>query len=127
MATTARDELHEHQDHESNRRGRPGLKGRLADREVQIDVVAAALIGAAIGISATLLMRPRRRNRFATAARRAARRGETLWNGLPDSDELRGRFSEYVNTARDTIDRAVDHELKALRKRLEKERSRLHL
>jgi gas vesicle protein len=113
------------------RRRFPGLKGRLADREVQTDVLAAALIGAALGVTATLLLRPRRSPRFRDVARdtarRATKRGEEWLDALPDGGEIKERLAEYVETARDAIDRTVEGELRSLRKRLRRQRSRMHL
>jgi gas vesicle protein len=140
MATTSvRDHLDDEHSHESEangvksrlRRRFPGLKGRLADREVQNDVLAAALIGAALGVTATLLLRPRRRPRLGDVARdsagRARKRGEAWLDALPNGDEIKEKLSEYVETARDGIDRIVDGELRMLRKRIRKQRSRMHL
>jgi gas vesicle protein len=104
----------------------PRLRKRLADREVQTDVVAAALVGAAIGVAATLLLRPRRRPRLGDVARdtagRAKKRGEAWLDSLPNGEEIKERLTEYVETARDAIDRTVEGELRALRKRLRRSR-----
>ena len=135
MATTT---LHDHLDdahsHESEANGVksklrerfPRLRKRLADREVQTDVVAAALVGAAIGVAATLLLRPRRRPRLGDVARdtagRAKKRGAAWLDSLPNGEEIKERLTEYVETARDAIDRTVEGELRALRKRLRRSR-----
>ena len=104
----------------------PRMKGRLADREVQTDMVAAALVGAAIGVAATLLLRPSRRPRLGDVARdtasRARKRSEAWLDALPDGDEIKERLAEYVETARHAIDRTVEGELKSLRKRLRRSR-----
>jgi|HubBroStandDraft_6_1064221.scaffolds.fasta_scaffold643140_2 gas vesicle protein len=109
----------------------PRLKKRLGDREVQTDMVAAALVGAAIGVAATLLLRPRRSPRLGDVARdtasRARKRGEAWLDSLPNGEEIKERLSEYVETARDAIDRTVEGELRALRKRLRRQRSRVGL
>ncbi|HTD59227.1 MAG TPA: YtxH domain-containing protein [Gemmatimonadaceae bacterium] len=109
----------------------PRLKKRLADREVQTDMVAAALVGAAIGVAATLLLRPRRTPHLSDVARdtasRARKRGEAWLDSLPNGEEIKERLSEYVETARDAIDRTVEGELRALRKRLRRQRSRVGL
>jgi gas vesicle protein len=109
----------------------PRLKKRLGDREVQTDMVAAALVGAAIGVAATLLLRPRRTPHLSDVARdtasRARKRGEKWLDALPNGEEIRERLSEYVETARDAFDRTVEGELRALRKRLRRQRSRVGL
>ena len=96
----------------------PRLKGRLADREVQTDMVAAALIGAAVGVAATLLLRPQPSGPMA----RARKRSEQWLDSLPNGDEIKDRLAEYVSTARDAIDRTVEGELRSLRKRLRRHR-----
>jgi gas vesicle protein len=102
------------------------LRKRLADREVQTDIVAAALVGAAVGVAATLLLRPRPRPRLGDVARdtagRARKRGEAWLDALPNGDDIKERLAEYVETARDAIDRTVEGELKSLRKRLRRSR-----
>ena len=95
----------------------PRLKGRLADREVQTDMVAAALVGAAIGVAATLLLRPRPRLREV-----ARKRAEGWLDSLPNGGEVKEKLAEYVETAREAIDRTVEGELRALRKRLRRQR-----
>ena len=95
----------------------PRLKGRMADREVQTDMVAAALVGAAIGVAATLLLRPRPRLRDV-----ARKRAEGWLDSLPNGGEVKEKLAEYVETARDAIDRTVEGELRALRKRLRRSR-----
>jgi gas vesicle protein len=137
MATTFHDHLDDAHSQESEANGVksklrerfPRLKGRLADREVQTDMVAAALVGAAVGVAATLLLRPRRSPRLGDVARdttdRARKRGEKWLDALPNGDDIKERLAEYVETARDAIDRTVEGELRALRKRLR--RHRLHL
>jgi gas vesicle protein len=115
------------------RRRFPGLRGRLADREMPTDVVTAALIGAAVGVAATMLLRPRprlrdlARDRAREATRGARERGERWLDALPDGDDIKERFAEYVETARDAIDRTVEGELKSLRKRIRRQRSRMHI
>jgi len=113
--------------HESEANGvKSRLKKRLADRDVQTDVIAAALVGAAVGVAATLLLRPRRRPRLGDVARdtasRAKKRSEAWLDSLPNGDDIKERLAEYVETARDAIDRTVEGELKALRKRLRRSR-----
>jgi gas vesicle protein len=139
MATTARDHLDDEHSHESEangvksrlRRRFPGLKGRLADREVQTDILAAALIGAVVGVTATLLLRPRKSPRLGDVARETARRAgkrtEQWLDGLPNGEEIKEKLSDYVETAREGIDRIVEGELRSLRKRIRRERHRLHI
>ena len=128
------DHLDESHSHESEANGVksklrerfPRLKGRLAEREVQTDIVAAALVGAALGVAATLLLRPRRRPRLGDVARhtasRARKRSEAWLDSLPNGDEIKERLAEYVETAREAIDRTVEGELRSLRKRLRRSR-----
>ena len=105
--------------------GLPRLRRRMAEPE-QTDILAAALVGAAVGIAATLLLRPRRTPRLGDVARdtanRARKRSEAWLDALPNGDEIKERLSEYVETARDAIDRTVEGELKSLRKRLRRTR-----
>ncbi len=113
------------------RRRFPGLKGRLAEREVQTDILAAALIGAAVGVTATLLLRPRRRPHLGDVARdtahRAGKRTEAWLDALPNGEEIKEKLSEYVETAREGIDKIVEGELRSLRKRIRRQRHRMHL
>jgi gas vesicle protein len=130
MATTMHDHTSETHSHESEANGvRRKLRKRLGDRETQTDMVAAALVGAAIGVAATLLLRPRKRPRLGDVARdtasRARKKSEAWLDALPNGDEIKERLSEYVETARDAIDRTVEGELRALRKRLR--HHRMHL
>jgi len=126
MGTTLQDHLDDAHSHESEANGVksklrerfPRLKGRLADREVQTDMVAAALIGAAVGVAATLLLRPQPSGPMA----RARKRSEQWLDSLPNGDEIKDRLAEYVSTARDAIDRTVEGELRSLRKRLRRHR-----
>jgi gas vesicle protein len=134
MGTTVQDHLDDAHSHESEANGVksklrerfPRLKGRLAEREVQTDIVAAALVGAAVGVAATLLLRPRRRPRLGDVARdtasRARKRSEAWLDSLPNGDEIKERLAEYVETAREAIDRTVEGELRSLRKRLRRSR-----
>ena len=123
--TTLQDHLGDAHSHESEANGVktklkdrfPRLKGRLAEREVQTDMVAAALIGAALGVAATVLLRPRR-----SPVRRVKKRAEAWLDSLPNGDEIKERLAEYVETAREAIDRTVEGELRALRKRLRRSR-----
>jgi gas vesicle protein len=134
-----RDHLGDEHSHESEANGVksrmkrrfPGLKGRLAEPEVQTDILAAALIGAAVGVAATMLLRPRKSPRLGDVARdtarRAGKRTEQWLDALPNGEELKEKLSDYVETARDGIDRIVEGELRSLRKRIRRERRRLHI
>jgi len=112
------------------------------DHNKQYDLLTAALIGAAVGVSATLLLRGSssgvKTRRVIDPAIRAAKRvgtkgarwarehGEALWDRVPHddvSDAVRG----YAESAREAIDRAVDTELRGLQKQLRRQRRRMHL
>jgi gas vesicle protein len=121
----------------------PKAEGKHAvariDKNAQYDLLTAALIGAAVGVSATLLLRgsPKTRRAFdpaIDAARKAGRkgarwareRGEALWDRVPHEDiaeSVRG----YAESAREAVDRAVDREIRDLRKQLRRQRRRIHL
>ena len=116
------------------------------EREQQFDLLTAALIGAAVGSAVTLLMRrgPRGQRPIAPVVRAAGRgarwagerglegarwlreQGGELWDRIP-FDEARERVGEYVDTAREKIDDAVESELKDLRKAIRRRRQRLGL
>jgi gas vesicle protein len=119
---------------------------RRTGREAQYDLLTAALIGAAVGVSATLLLGGARRRghgmRIVTpgmrdAAKRARRagakgaqwareQGEALWDRVPH-DEIGERIRDYADTARKTIDHAVETELREFRKQLRRQRRRHHI
>jgi len=99
-------------------------------RDAQMDLVTAALIGLAVGVSATLLLRrgPRGVRPIAPVVRAAARagkrgarwvrdRGEDAWERVP-RDEISDQVQDYARSARDAIDRAVHSELRTLRRAL---------
>jgi len=110
------------------------------DKNVQYDLLTAALIGAAVGVSATLLLRggsPKTRRAFEPALRAARRvgtksarwareRGEALWDRVP-RDDIADTLRSYTESAREAIDRAVESELRGLQKQLRRQRRRLHL
>jgi gas vesicle protein len=110
------------------------------DQNKQYDLLTAALIGAAVGVSATLLLRGSggKGRRAIDPAIRAARRvgtksarwarehGEALWDRVPH-DDIGDRFKSYADSAREAIDRAVDSELRGLQKQLRRQRRRMHL
>jgi len=112
-----------------------------AARSGHYDLLTAALIGAAVGISATLLIRGSRRRadpELGPAIRHAARKardsgtrwakaqGEALWDRVPH-EEIVDAVKSYAETARDTLDKAVERELSALRKQVRRQRRRLHI
>lgn len=119
-----------------------------AGSDEQYDLLTAALIGLAIGVGTTLLVRrgPSGRRPMspvirgaalgakwagANAARLGARgaawardAGEELWDRIP-RDEIRDHVREYLGKAQETIDEAVEHELRDLRRALRRQRKRL--
>jgi signal transduction histidine kinase len=99
-------------------------------RDAQMDLVTAALIGLAVGVSATLLLRrgPRGVRPIGPVVRAAARvgrrgarwvrdRGEDAWERVP-RDEIADQVQDYARSARKAIDRAVHDELRTLRRAL---------
>lgn len=120
----------------------------LGPRDEQYDLLTAALIGVAIGVGTTLLVRRGPSGRrplspvLAGAARSArwagvgaarlgmrgahkAREGaEDLWERVP-REEIADNVREYLGRARETIDDAVASELRDLRKALRRQRRRL--
>jgi hypothetical protein len=111
-------------------------------REKQYDLLTAALLGAAIGAGTTLLLRrgPSGRRPIGPAWRlaragakiagRGARvawdRGADAWDRLP-REEMQERLHDYVETARDAIEHAVQSELQDLRKAIRRRRRKLGL
>ncbi|MFI5257820.1 MAG: hypothetical protein ACHQRK_11225 [Gemmatimonadales bacterium] len=113
-------------------------------RDAQYDLLTAALIGAAIGATATLLLRRGpsgerpvapvlRGARWAgrgamhaggTGARWARSRGGELLDRIP-TEEIEDGVRETVGEARDRIDGFVRSELDDLRRALRKQRKRL--
>jgi hypothetical protein len=119
----------------------PGAEG---GREAQYDLLTAALIGAAIGATATLLLRRGpsgqrpvapvlRGARWAgrgamqaggRSARWARSHGGDLLDRIP-TEEIEERVRETVGDARERIDGFVQSELSDLRRALRKQRKRL--
>jgi gas vesicle protein len=113
-------------------------------RDAQYDLLTAALIGAAIGATATLLLRrgpsgqrpvtPVMRGakwagRGAAAAGMAGAKwarehGSDLIDRIP-MDRIEHDVRESVGEARDRVDAFVQHELRDLRKALRRQRRRL--
>jgi len=111
-----------------------------ADKNAQYDLLTAALIGAAVGVSATLLLRgspkPRRvldpalqaaRRVGKKGARWAREQGEALWDRVPPRDDIADTVRGYAESAREAIDRAVDREVRDLKRQLRRQRHRVHL
>jgi signal transduction histidine kinase len=112
-------------------RGRArGAVSRAGAHDAQMDLVTAALIGLAVGVSATLLLRRGPKGvrpispvmqAAARASTRGARwvrdRGEEAWDRVP-RDEIADQVQDYARSARDAIDRAVHSELRTLRRAL---------
>lgn len=122
-------------------------RGRAGSDE-QYDLLTAALIGLVVGVGTTLLVRrgPSGRRPVSPvlrgaalgakwagtgAARLGARgaawardAGEELWDRVP-RDEIREHVREYLGKAHETIDDAVEHELRDLRRALRRQRKRL--
>ncbi len=108
-------------------------------RDTQLDLLTAALIGVAVGASATILLR---RGRSGTrpitpvlhAAGRGARRAglagagaaEWAWDKIP-REQIADKFQDYMDSARDTVERTLRREMKALRKAARAQRRRFHL
>ena len=113
-------------------------------REAQYDLLTAALIGAAIGATATLLLRrgPSGRRPIepvlngagragksalhasATGAKWARERGGELLDRIP-TDRIERDVRDTVGAARDRIDGFVQHELRDLRRALRTQRKRM--
>ena len=113
-------------------------------REAQYDLLTAALIGAAIGATATLLLRsgPSGQRPLAPVLRGAGRAGRSalragaagaewarehggeLIDRIP-VDRIEHDVRETVGAARDRIDGFVQHELRDLRRALRQQRKRM--
>ena len=125
--------------------------------EEQFDLLTAALLGVALGVGATMLLRrgpaghrpigPMMRAagrgakaagrggaaglmlagaRGAKGARWAGEQAGDLWDRVP-VDEIQDRLGDYFESARDTIEDAVESELNDLRKSIRRQRKRLGL
>ena len=129
-------------------RGFDGAGDGSADRDYQYDLLTAALLGVTLGVGATLLLRrgPSGRRPIApalasamkgaawagrgaaSAGRRGAtwarRRGSELWDRIP-FEEAQEQVEDYLHRAKESIDSAVESELKDLRKTLRRQRRRL--
>jgi hypothetical protein len=126
--------------------GRAGT--RAGPPEGEYDLLTAALIGAVVGASATLILRrpakhrPTARTLLSDAAyvarqgvgrrgrrgaRRAARRGAEWAGEHLRPDELREQVGGYLAAARNAINDAVEEELRDLRKSIRRQRRKLGL
>ena len=136
---------------------RNGVAGSAADRALgrdrgatdeQYDLLTAALLGLAIGVGTTLMVRrgPSGRRPMSPmlrgaalgakwaglgAARLGARgaswardAGSELWERIP-RDEIRDHVRDYLGKAQEAIDDVVETELRDLRKALRRQRKRL--
>lgn len=110
----------------------PGFAARVVARPAlageRLDLVAAALIGAAVGAAAALLAAGPTREPIVRGARRGVRRSAKL--GAAAIEQLPGRETagavrDYIETAREKIDRAVDLELRDLRRAVRRQRKRI--
>ena len=114
----------------------------------QYDLLTAALIGVAIGVSTTLLLRrgPSGGRPLSPMLRGAARgakwagvgaarlgargaswardAGTDLWDRIP-RDEISDHVRDYMGRAQETIDHVVESELRDLRRALRRQRKRL--
>jgi hypothetical protein len=130
-----------------NAEARVLARGRGATDE-QYDLLTAALIGVAIGVGTTLLVRrgPTGRRPVSPmlrgaalgamwagrgAARLGARgaslardAGSELWERIP-RDEIREHVRDYLGKAHEAIDDVVETELRDLRRALRRQRKRL--
>ena|SRR5256714_10837338 len=122
-------------------------RGREAVDE-QYDLLTAALIGVAIGVGTTLLVRrgPTGRRPVSPVLRGAALgakwaglgaarlgakgaswardTGSELWERIP-RDEIRDHVREYMGKAQEAIDDVVETELRDLRRALRRQRKKL--
>src|SRR5437763_11120281 len=135
---------------EAGGRSSVDLPNRSRDEPMdeQYDLLTAALIGVAIGVGTTLLVRrgPTGRRPVSPVLRGAALgakwagvgaarlgakgaswardAGSELWERIP-RDEIRDHVREYMGKAQEAIDDVVETELRDLRKALRRQRKRL--
>ena len=131
-----------------NEESTAGLGRDRGAADEQYDLLTAALIGVAIGVGTTLLVRrgpsgarplsPMLRGAAKGAkwaglgaARLGARgaswardAGSDLWEKIP-RDEIRDHVRDYLGKAQETIDDVVETELRDLRRALRRQRKRL--
>lgn len=127
------------------RRGRKsGVLRRHRRNDASTDVLLAIGVGLALGAGFALVARERARRRrpmarlerFARSGVNEARRlrdrgtkwalekGEAIRDGVPVS-EIGDSVADYLETARQSIDDAVNREIRDLRKAIRRERKRL--
>jgi hypothetical protein len=125
-------------------RTRASVRAEVDERDAQYDLLTAALLGAVIGAGATLLLRrgPSGHRPVTPLARGAARGARTAgragmrgakWVGSQAEDmwdsrtrrQVERHLRNYVSTARERIDSAVNAELRDLRRTLRRQRRRL--
>jgi len=127
------------------RRGRKsGVLRRRGRNDQSADLLLAIGVGLALGAGLALVARERARRRrpmarFERLARRgvkearrlrdrgtkwAVEHGEALRDGVPVS-EIGDSVADYLETARQSIDDAVNREIRDLRKAIRRERKRL--
>src|SRR3954463_10928605 len=123
---------------------------RGEDREGQYDLLTAALMGMAVGAGITFMLRrgPSGRRPISPALSGAGRgiawagqhawragrdgaswageRGGEMWEKVP-RDEIRRNVRKGLATAKDSIDDAVEAELRALRRSIRRRRKQLGL
>jgi hypothetical protein len=94
----------------------------------RLELVAVALIGAAVGAAAALMAAGPTRRPIVRSAKRGVRRsaalGTAALDALPAVDAA-GAVREYLETARGAIDRVVDEELRDLRRAVRRQRKRI--
>lgn len=102
------------------------------DRDHQYDLLTAALIGAAVGATATLLVSAGMREARRTPTQRMVRRGRNwaaarrsaIGSSL-DPSAVRDQMGDVISSAREAISDTVESELKDLRKAMRRQRRRL--
>lgn len=99
-----------------------------AVRGERLDLVAAALIGAAVGAAAAMLAAGPTRRPIVRGVERGARRSRELAAASLDrvpAGEAVGALREYLESARSSIDQAVEEELRDLRRAVRRQRKRI--
>jgi hypothetical protein len=132
----------------ANEESTAGLGRDRGAADEQYDLLTAALIGVAIGVGTTLLVRrgPSGARPLSPVLRGAAKgakwagigaarlgargaswardTGSDLWERIP-RDEIRDHVREYLGKAHEAIDDVVETELRDLRRALRRQRKRL--
>jgi len=102
------------------------------DNDHQYDLLTAALLGAAVGATAALLLGAGMRGSKSSNTRRmvtrgrkwATSRGQAIGSAL-DPSEVRDQLGDVFSSAREAISDTVESELKDLRKAMRRQRRRL--